>query len=249
MSARADARTHARVTFVHGFLGSPADWSDVLAHLAPNIACDCVSLEELGCASIAAAARALEQRLHARPADLVVGYSMGGRIALELAAMSDAPSTHAMLLSTSVGLRDESERLQRRHEDDERSRAIHRDGLDAFVDAWYRLPLFASLRRHPSFESMRARRCVGNAAFWADCVRDCSPGLARAHWEVLPHIAHRLALVAGAQDERYALMNAAAQRIAPSIVVHTIEDAGHALPIEAGARVAQLIEQQLQLLP
>ena len=36
-----------RVTLVHGFLGSPADWADVLAELAPGIACDCVALADL----------------------------------------------------------------------------------------------------------------------------------------------------------------------------------------------------------
>ena len=72
----------SRAVLVHGFLGSPEDWSDVRAQLNPSINCECVSLRDLGCASIALAAEALAIQLAKNPCDLLVGYSMGGRIAL-----------------------------------------------------------------------------------------------------------------------------------------------------------------------
>ena len=80
----------ARVTLLHGFLGSPADWADVLGHLAAEITCDCVALAELGCTSIDEASRQLATRLERSPCDLLVGYSLGGRIALDLAATRPA---------------------------------------------------------------------------------------------------------------------------------------------------------------
>jgi hypothetical protein len=49
----------SRVTLLHGFLGSPSDWAEVLALLPTGITCDCVPLRELGCRSIADAADAL----------------------------------------------------------------------------------------------------------------------------------------------------------------------------------------------
>ena len=119
-----------RVALVHGFLGSPADWADVLARLSPGIACDCVPLVELGCASVPDAARALAARLEREPCDVLVGYSMGGRIALELAATRPELAPRLVLLGTSPGIEDSDERAHRAAEDDARAAEILRVGLE-----------------------------------------------------------------------------------------------------------------------
>ena len=185
----------SRVTLLHGFLGSPSDWAEVLALLPAGITCDCVPLRELGCRSIADAADALAKRMETRPCDLLVGYSMGGRIALELAATRPELAPRLMLLSASPGLplahaaeadaghdasiEGESVRAKRMAEDDARAAEIQRDGLDAFVERWYRLPLFASFAAHPSFNATRLRRARGEAAFWAQAISVARPAARR----------------------------------------------------------------------
>ena len=234
-----------RVALVHGFLGSPADWADVLARLSPGIACDCVPLVELGCASVADAARALAVRLEGAPFDLLVGYSMGGRIALELAATRPDLAPRLVLLGASPGLDDEAERARRAADDDARAAEILRDGLDAFVERWYRLPIFAPFARHASFSATRHRRAQGEAAFWARCVAACSPGRGTPRWSAIPALAPRTTFVAGALDERYAAYAARAKALAPLLRTELVAGAGHVLPLEAPEACARVIEESL----
>jgi len=242
-----------RVALVHGFLGSPADWADVLARLSPGIACDCVPLVELGCASVADAARALAARLERSPCDALVGYSMGGRIALELAATRPELAPRLVLLAASLGLDDEAERARRAAEDDARAEEILRDGLDAFVERWYRLPIFAPFTRHASFSAARLRRAQGEAAFWSRCVAACSPARGTPRWSAIPALAPRTIFVAGALDERYAAFAARARdmtsALAPALRVEIIAGAGHVLPLEAPDACARIIEESLSLNP
>jgi 2-succinyl-6-hydroxy-2,4-cyclohexadiene-1-carboxylate synthase len=243
--ARAGIPLMNRVALVHGFLGSPADWADVLARLSPGIACDCVPLVELGCASVDGAARALASRLERSPCDLIVGYSMGGRIALELAATRPELAPRLVLLAASLGLDDEAERARRAAEDDARAEEILRDGLDAFVERWYRLPIFAPFARHASFSATRLRRAHGDAAFWARCVAACSPGRGTPRWSAISALAPRTTLVAGALDERYAACAARAKALAPLLRTELVAGAGHVLPLEAPEACARIIEESL----
>ena len=243
--ARAGIPLMNRVALVHGFLGSPADWADVLARLSPGIACDCVPLAELGCASIDGAARALAARLERSPCELIVGYSMGGRIALELAATRPELAPRLVLLAASLGLDDEAERARRAAEDDARAEEILRDGLDAFVERWYQLPIFAPFVAHPSFSAARVRRAQGEAAFWARCVAACSPGRGTPRWSAIPALGPRTTFVAGALDERYAAYAARARALAPQLRVEIVAGAGHVLPLEAPEACARIIEESL----
>ncbi len=238
-----------RVALVHGFLGAPADWAEVLALLPSGIACDCVPLTALGCDSVEEAATHLATRLEREPCDLLVGYSMGGRIALELAATRPSLAPRLLLLAASPGIEAADERARRAAEDDARAEAILHDGLDRFVDAWYRLPIFAPFAAHPSFSSTRLRRAQGEAAFWARCIARCSPGRAPARWNALPELASRTAFAAGALDERYAAFAARAGALAPGLRVEIIAAAGHVLPLEAPAACARLIEHTLRITP
>ena len=248
----------SHVTLLHGFLGSPSDWAEVLALLPAGITCDCVLLRELGCRSIADAADALAKRLETRPCDLLVGYSMGGRIALELAAARPALAPRLMLLSASPGLpltqaadvdanraasrEDEAARAKRRAEDDARAAEILRDGLDAFVERWYQLPLFAPFAAHPSFNATRLRRAQGESAFWAHAIAGCSPGRTTPRWDALPQLASRTLFAAGGLDERYAAIAQQAKVVAPAIRIEIATQAGHVLPIEAPAFCAKLMD-------
>ena len=247
-----------RVTLVHGFLGSPADWADLLSALESGIDCDCVSLRrDLDCSSVAHAAETLAKRLAARPSELLVGYSLGGRIALECAASQQLQGSRVLLLSTSPGIDPSvdgaSARDERAKEDDARAARLRADGIESFIDAWYWLPLFASFRSHQSFAEACLRRTDSSvepdAEFWASCVAGCSPGRTVARWSALAELASRTTLAVGAQDERYAALAQRAQRAAPNLRVHTIENAGHVLPLEAPAECARLIESFLREKP
>src|SRR5262249_886641 len=85
-----------------------------------------------------------------------VGYSMGARVVLALATRYPSRVAQAVLVGVHPGLLDVAERRARAERDDAQARAVEQGGLQRFVDAWERLPLFASQALLP--EDVRARR-------------------------------------------------------------------------------------------
>lgn len=237
-----------RVTLVHGFLGAPEDWDGVAAALGGTVRCDRVDLRSLGCESVAAAAERLDAHVTREAPHALVGYSLGGRLCLAAAAMRRL-SIPLVLLSASAGIEDDAQRDARAREDDARADALRRDGLPAFVERWYGMPMFARLRAMPDFASVHDRRARGDGAFWARCIAGCSPGRAAGAWGVLPSLLRGSAFAVGTEDDRYSSLADRVEREAPHVRVERIAGAGHALPIEAPERCAALIEHALRNAP
>jgi len=118
------------LVFLHGFLGSPQDWDGVIEYL-PEYAC-----------------QALSYPFQIPKNSIVIGYSMGGRIALR----SSQPK---ILLSTHPGLKTPEEKAQRWHQDELWIQKLKTEPLESFLEAWYAQPLFDSLRNHPAFPKSR----------------------------------------------------------------------------------------------
>jgi 2-succinyl-6-hydroxy-2,4-cyclohexadiene-1-carboxylate synthase len=236
-----------RVTLVHGFLGSPEDWDGVAAALGPGAHCERIDLHALGCETLAAAGERLAGHVASTAPSALVGYSLGGRIALVAAAQG--VRIPVVLLAASPGIEDPAERSARAREDDARAASIRRDGLAEFVGRWYAMPMFDRLRSHEGFASVRDRRARGDGEFWARCVAGCSPGRAASAWGVLPGLAPGSAYAVGTEDDRYSSLADRVAREAPHLRVERIEGAGHALPIEAPERCAALIEHALRNAP
>lgn len=117
------------LAFLHGFLGSPQDWEGVIAHL-PQYRC-----------------QPLTYPFNPPPDSLLIGYSMGGRIALQSNQDVIAISAHPGLSS--------NEKPPDRSLWIERLQSLP---FETFLDLWYAQPLFDAFRSHPIFPQVWARR-------------------------------------------------------------------------------------------
>jgi 2-succinyl-6-hydroxy-2,4-cyclohexadiene-1-carboxylate synthase len=106
--------------FLHGFLGSPEDWKGVVEYL-PDFEC-----------------RLLEYPFKIPEEGIVIGYSMGGRIAL-------AASNPKVLLSVHPGLQNEEEKRVRWEQDQRWAARFTNEPLEEVLKDWYRQPLFETL--------------------------------------------------------------------------------------------------------
>lgn len=92
--------------FLHGFLGQKEDWEPLLAHL-PVLDISCIDLPYQA-TDIAVAVKEIAQT-----AKIVVGYSAGGRLALELKARFPNDYGKVIALSAHPGLKTEEEKQAR----------------------------------------------------------------------------------------------------------------------------------------
>ena len=232
---------------LHGFLGRGADWDAVRAHLSPSWPVEAPDLPGHGTATgledraytmDGAADRVLRE--HDAPVDLV-GYSMGGRLALHAAVTRPEAVRRLVLVSASPGLEAGADRAARRGTDAERAAEIARS-LEAFVEAWYRMPLFgldAGLRARLTAD----RTAHNDPVELGRSLRGMGTGAQPSHWGALAGISVPTLAVAGARDAKFVrLARAMAERWRPGgLDVALVPGAAHLLPAEAPGPLAHLL--------
>ena len=232
------------IVFLHGFLGAGSDWGEIASPLAEDYFCVCPDLPGHGAnitrdfdAQMSIPQLALELRALCAALSLsaptVVGYSLGGRVALAAAVQHPQFMQALMLESTSAGLDIDAERQARAATDDARAAVLLADGIAAFMRTWYAAPLFESLQMRPQLlAKLQAARMCNDARWMSKVVSELSPGRAASVWAELPSVRLRTLLLSGALDVRY---TESAQRMCaamPNAVCTVVADAGHNVHLE-----------------
>ncbi|RAL23677.1 hypothetical protein DL240_05825 [Lujinxingia litoralis] len=237
--------------FVHGFMGDGRDWEEVIAGCRDVRRCVAVDLpghggsvgalgeEPMTLGAMAEQVAAVVAEVSSEPVD-VVGYSMGGRVALALALAYPERVRTVVLESASPGLEGEGARKVRAELDRERAARLRGVGVRGFVAEWYELALFESLRAHPGFEAMKGRRLEGDAEALARVIAEVSPGLEPERWSELPGLGVPSLWIAGASDARYASMAARAAG-ASGGEARVIGGAGHNVHLEEPRGVVEAL--------
>lgn len=246
----------APVLFLHGFMGAAANWDEIAARLSDRFRCLAADLPGHGAATglperaytMAGCSEALRVTLDAAgvPACAVVGYSMGGRLALYFALEHPARCRRLVLESASPGLETEAERAARRRTDRARARRLTAD-FRAFLDGWYRMPLFASLHRHEGLVEATVRRRLRNdPQELARSLAGMGTGRQPSLWPRLAEISSPSVVLAGALDEKYrALTEAMAARSAGRLKRAVVKRAGHNIHAERPARYVRFLKEFL----
>lgn len=167
----------------------------------------------------------------------VLGYSMGGRIALGLACARPERVRAAVLVGASAGIADPVERAARRAADEALAAAIERDGVAAFVERWMAQPLFASQARLGPEALARARRerLANRAAGLAGSLRGVGTGAQPPLHEALARLATPFLFVAGAEDPKFCAIARELAGRAPRGRAVVVPGAGHAAHLESPA--------------
>lgn len=233
------------VVLVHGFTGSAGSWGEELvrALAGGGRRVGCMHLPghhpDPGCAP--APARILDEALEriARAGGEegpfhLVGYSMGGRIALHFALRRPDRLASLTLESASPGLEDPAARAARRADDEALAEALEREGLEAFVRSWERRPLFRGAAPVP--EEARARmarvRRSHRAEGLAGALRGLGTGVLPSLWARLPAIRVPTLLLAGALDEKFVALAGRMADALPDRTVRIADGAAHTVHVD-----------------
>lgn len=242
-----------RLVLLHGFTGSPDSWSEVLAHLDPD---DAIAPALLGHDSTPGDPAVqtfhdevdrLARRIEARwpEGSHLVGYSMGGRVALGLLVRHPHLFRGATLMGASPGLSDPAERDARARRDEEWARLLESDGLDPFVAAWEELPLFATQDRAPAaaLDAQRRIRLAHDPRGLARSLRVTGLAAMPDYRPALPGIDLPVRVVAGAEDEKFRALGQELVALLPRGELRVIQGAGHNVVLERPVEVARLLRE------
>ena len=245
---------------LHGFTGSAETWRPFLPELA---ACRRVIAPDLiGHGRTAAPADAARYRMDECVADLlalldrlgvgefaVLGYSMGGRVALHLALAVPERVRALILESASPGITNPAERAERARSDEALAGFIEREGIAAFVERWESQPLFASQRSLPAevWARLRAERLGQRPRGLANSLRGMGAGAMAPVWNRLGELGVPVLVLAGELDAKYvAIARTVGERL-PRARVAIVPGAGHAVHLEQPAQFLELVTAFLGL--
>lgn len=184
--------------------------------------------------------------IHAATAsgDVLVGYSMGGRLALHAALAEPRRFAAIVLVGVSAGIVDPREREERRRSDESLAEWMERRSIEEVVERWERQPVFAT-QPDALRAAQRAGRLSHDPKRLAALLRSAGQGALEPVWDRLAELSCPVLLTAGEHDRRYAT---AARRMAqrlPRARVRLIPDAGHAPQLEAPQEFVALIAEFL----
>ncbi|WP_449537346.1 2-succinyl-6-hydroxy-2,4-cyclohexadiene-1-carboxylate synthase [Ferdinandcohnia sp. Marseille-Q9671] len=231
--------------FLHGFTGSISNWKQVADSLKNHYTCVLIDIIGHGKTdsptdfhrySIPHVAQDIIQILDQLdiPKVTIVGYSMGGRLALATAILHQSRVENLILESSSPGLRTEEERFLRLQSDEQLARQIVLEGIKSFVDYWETIPLFSSQRLLSKEKQLeiRKQRLRNNPKGLANSLRGMGTGAQPSYWHRLSELSIPTLLLCGGLDSKFCNIAEQMNSSMYHASVKKIKNAGHAIHVE-----------------
>ena len=210
------------ILFLHGFMGDRFEFKQAIAILSKQFYC--VAIDLLGHGQTEVIDQVADQDHYytiqstanfvIKFLDLLcvegcflVGYSMGGRLALYLALHFPQYFSRVVLESASAGLKTEVERSNRRSKDRQLATKLEIGNFRLFLENWYQQSIFVNLRSHPNFTHMLEQRLNNSPSQLAKSLRNLSVGMQPSLWKKLSENEIPLLLIAGELDPKFVQIN------------------------------------------
>jgi 2-succinyl-6-hydroxy-2,4-cyclohexadiene-1-carboxylate synthase len=178
-------------------------------------------------------------------ADFLVGYSLGGRLALRAALRSPSAYRGVVIVGATAGIEEGPMRVQRAEADEKLASWMEAMPIEDIVALWERQPLFAD-QSETLVDEQRPGRLSHDPRSLALLLRTAGQGTLDPVWHELRSLKVPLLAIAGARDDGY---SAAAKRIAstaPNARAAIVEEAGHAPQLQQPTAMAELITEFLE---
>ncbi len=245
------------LVLLHGFTGSATSWGTLLNDLATS-GMHIIALDLLGHGQSDAPRDPQRYRIEHCQADIIgvlqtlgikqgeavlLGYSMGGRIALYCAFSGYFRAL--VLESASPGLATFTERVQRRASDEALAERVEREGIEAFVNYWEQLPLFASQRYLPieRRNAQRAQRLTNRAHGLANSLRGVGTAVQPPLYQRLPDLTLPVSLITGELDSKFCNIGQRMAQHLPQAQLQIVPGAGHSVHLEQPERFVTLVHK------
>jgi 2-succinyl-6-hydroxy-2,4-cyclohexadiene-1-carboxylate synthase len=222
---------------LHGAVGAAADWRGFAKRMAEAktgsravdlwrfLECQPLPLADFGTALNAEASGEVSRGT----GRALLGYSMGGRLALHALLEKNHPWQAAVIVSAHPGLEDGTEREARRAADAGWASMALAGNWQDFLTKWNAQPLLGGSMRDPRASGslvMRRREIARSFVDW-------SLGAQQPLWERLHEITVPMLWVVGENDIKFQALAERAVAIIPHATLAIAPDAGHRVPWDA----------------
>jgi 2-succinyl-6-hydroxy-2,4-cyclohexadiene-1-carboxylate synthase len=242
------------ILLLHGFICDCQDFSSIISLLSQSYCCLAVDLPGHGktqvtgdesCYNMSNTAQALIDLLDDLQIDkcLLLGYSMGGRLALYMTLHFPDRFYKVVLESASPGLKTEKERSHRLESDLQIAQKLENSNLKEFLYNWYDRPLFKSLTKSPNFDRLIASRLANNPLELAKSLRNMGTGNQPSLWEKLAQNQIPLLLLVGEYDDKFKTINIEIANSCPAACLKIIPESGHNIHFENIDEFVALVRQ------
>ncbi len=177
---------------------------------------------------------------------VLVGYSMGGRLALQAAAAAPTRVRGVVALAATAGIAS-SEQAGRQKLDQQWAAEVSRASTDAerqtLLERWWSRPVFGNLCTHFRYQDLLAERAARPLAQSAPVLSTLGTGrMPQVDPQALPFPLHA---VAGALDQKYVAEARKMAALAPAGTVEILPGLGHALLVEDPEKIAAIVGEQM----
>jgi 2-succinyl-6-hydroxy-2,4-cyclohexadiene-1-carboxylate synthase len=234
------------VVLLHGFSGTRRAWDGVAAALDPErylpLALDLPghgqAAEWEGPITFAGCVQHVLERSPAR--FILCGYSLGGRVALNVALATPERVTQLVLVSCSPGIEDSAERAERRRSDHRLADELERVPFEEFIERWRTQPLFADDPPHVG-ELARTDQRRNRPEALAAAMRGIGTGEMEPLWGRLHELTMPVTVVVGDRDARFRALGRRMAGLLPDAEM-AIVPGGHSLALENPTAIASVLD-------
>lgn len=241
-----DIKIKQPILFLHGFTGSSNDWKFIEGSLSSEftpILIDLighgksVSPKEIEKYSEESQIEIINQLIEFLSIQeiILVGYSMGGRLALLFTVNFPKKVKTLVLESSSFGIDDFNERKERVLSDTELAGKIENNGIINFIDYWMNIPLFESMGNvdPAKFEKFKKRKISeNNIVGLKNSLVGFSQGNMKFLGKTLKSIKIKVLILAGELDKKYCRIGEQLHREIQNSEFRIVSDCGHNVHFE-----------------
>jgi 2-succinyl-6-hydroxy-2,4-cyclohexadiene-1-carboxylate synthase len=246
------------LVLLHGFTGDSTTWKaishewqqkrkliaiDIIGHGKSDSPMDVNKYDIL---SVARDLKQILEDLHIQTTDML-GYSMGGRLALSFAVQYPQFLRKLVLESSSPGLKTEEERQKRQIQDEKLADFIREKGIESFVQYWENIPLFASQKRLPQEQQreIKKQRLQNTMIGLSNSLIGMGTGSQPPWWNEIRQLNVETLLLTGALDEKFCQIADQMISAMPNSHIFTFEECGHAIHVEQPEKFGTIVDRFL----
>ncbi|MEN6623450.1 MAG: 2-succinyl-6-hydroxy-2,4-cyclohexadiene-1-carboxylate synthase [Smithella sp.] len=249
------------LVFLHGFMGCSKSLASLMMPLSNKYHCIAFDLPGHGkslfskidpdnkLSTMEDVARLILRDLDALGIDhfSLYGYSMGGRIAQNIAILAPQRISSLIMESASFGIEDAGER-QARYERDQRLLSGIKTKADfaLFLANWHDLPFFKTLPGTPYYRMLIEEKLANEVSELRQALKIMSVGHHHYFAESLSRLSIPMYYFCGDKDEAYSSATLAVKKIMPSLGVTIFKNASHNIHAQYPEAVVHCLKEVME---